>query len=130
VDYKTASKTLAILLFLGVLVAVVDSFNNPVAIVGLNSFDYSSAVFFVPGSSTGSTLTSTSIAKIVSRAKGITSALSTNFTFSVVGTTTVFSKQCSFSLWVRTLALFGFCAPEEVEVAIFLFPPCFQTGKQ
>ena len=48
VDYKTASKTLAILLFLGVVVAVVDSFSNPVAIGGLNSFDYSSAVFFVP----------------------------------------------------------------------------------
>jgi hypothetical protein len=40
-----------------------------------------------------------------------------------VDTTTVCSEDCSFGLRVRTLALFGFGALEEVEVAIFLFPP-------
>jgi hypothetical protein len=128
-DSKTASKTLAILLFLGVIVAVVDSRGNPVTIGGLSSFGYSSVIFFIPGSSTGSTLASTGMARVISVAKGTTSALSITFTFSIVGTATVFSKECSFSLWVSTLAFFGFGALEEVEVAIFLFPPCFQAGK-
>jgi hypothetical protein len=32
---------------------------------------------------------------------------------------TMATEDCSFGLQVRTLALFGFGAPEEVEVAIF-----------
>jgi hypothetical protein len=34
-----------------------------------------------------------------------------------------------FDLRVKTLALFGFGALEEVEATTFLFPPCLQTGK-
>jgi hypothetical protein len=56
VDCKIASRTLAILLFLGVVVAVVDSFGNSVTIGGLSSFGCSSVVLFVPGSSTRSRL--------------------------------------------------------------------------
>jgi hypothetical protein len=43
VDFKTASKTLAILLFLGVIVAAVVSFSNPVVVGGLSNFECSYA---------------------------------------------------------------------------------------
>jgi hypothetical protein len=79
-DSKTTSKTLAILLFLGVVVAVVDSFGNPATVGGLSSFGYSSIVSFGPGSFTGSALASTGMAGTVSVAKGTTSTLSINFT--------------------------------------------------
>jgi hypothetical protein len=64
--------------------------NNPATVGGLNSFGCSSNVFFGPGSFTGSALTSAGMAGTVSIAKGIDSTLSTSFTFSVVGATTVF----------------------------------------
>jgi hypothetical protein len=123
VDSKTTSKTL-------VVVAVAGSFNNSIIVGRLSSFGYTSAVFFGPGSFTGSTLALTGIAGTVSVAKGTASAFSINFTFSVTGTSAVFSMKCSFGLWVRTLALFVFYAPKEVEVAIFHLNPCFQAGKQ
>jgi hypothetical protein len=85
-DYKTTSKTLAILLFLGVIVAVVDSFDNSVIAGGLNNFGCS-AIFFVSDSFTGSALASTGIAGTVSVAKGAASALSINLTSSVIGVT-------------------------------------------
>jgi hypothetical protein len=129
-DSKTSSKTLAILLFLEVMVVVVDSFGNSSTVAGLSSFGCPSAVFFGPDSFTRLALTSAGKAGTVSITKGITSALSTSFTFSVIGAIDVFSKECSFVLRVRTLAFFGFCEPEEVEAAIFLFNPSFQAGKQ
>ena len=52
-DSKTASKTLAILLFLGVVVAVGDSFGNAVTVGQLSTFGCSAA-FSDSGSLTGS----------------------------------------------------------------------------
>jgi hypothetical protein len=66
-----ASKTLVILLFLGVVVAVVVSFGNPIMVGGLNSFGWSSAVeLFVSISSIGPILASTVTTGIVSGARG------------------------------------------------------------
>jgi hypothetical protein len=96
-DSKIASKTLAILLFLGVVVVVVDSFVNPATIGGLSSFGCFLAVFFGLGSFIGSALASAGVTGTVPIAKGITSALSTSCIFSVVGTTTVFSRECALA---------------------------------
>jgi hypothetical protein len=97
----------------------------------LNSFGCSFALENLASvSSTGSTLVSTVIAGIVSEVKGIASAYSTISIFSVSSIAIVFSKECGFGLRVKTLALFGLGATEEDEVAIFIFDPCFQAGKQ
>jgi hypothetical protein len=111
---------LAILLFLGVAVIVVDNFDNPVIAGGHNTFGCS-AVFSDSGSFTGFTLASVDMAGADSVHEGTTSALSISF-----GTLIV---PLGFGLCVRTLALFGFDAPEDVEVATFLFPPCLRVGK-
>jgi hypothetical protein len=115
------SKTIAILLFLGVAVAVVDSIDIPVIAGGLITFGYS-VVFSDSGSFTGFTLASVDMAGADSIPEGAASALSVSFDTSVL--------PIGLSLRVRTLALFGFGAPEEVEVASFLFPPCLRTRKQ
>jgi hypothetical protein len=76
VDFKTASKTLVILLFLGVIVVVeaVVSFGNSVMDGGLSSLQCSSACEpFILVSSAGPTLASTVAAGIASEAKGIAS---------------------------------------------------------
>jgi hypothetical protein len=67
-DSKTASKTLSILLFLGVAIVLVDSFDNLVTAVWLITFGCS-AVFFYSGSFTGSALALTDMAGAVSVAK-------------------------------------------------------------
>jgi hypothetical protein len=60
-DFKMASKTLAILLFLGVVVAAVVSFSNPLKVGGLYRFGCASAVeLFDSVPSFGSTLASES----------------------------------------------------------------------
>jgi hypothetical protein len=115
-DFKTASKTLAILIFLRVPVVVVDSYSSPVTTRWLSTFE-SSTVFFVSDSFTGFALASAGMEGADSGPKGIASALSISF-----GTTVI---PISFGLRVRTLTLFGFGALEEVEGAIFLFPPFF-----
>jgi hypothetical protein len=119
IDSKTTSRMLAILLFLGVVVVVVDNFGSSATNGGLNSFGCSSVVFSAFGSFTASALVSAGMART-------TSAFSINFTSSNVGTTAVCSEDCTFGLQVRTLALFGFGAPEEVDVANFRFPPSFE----
>jgi hypothetical protein len=73
-DSKIASKTLPILLFLGVAIVVVDSFGSPATSEVLNTFGCY-AVFFVPGSSTGFTLASVGMAGADSVATEIASAL-------------------------------------------------------
>jgi hypothetical protein len=131
VDFKTASKTLAILLFLWVIVAAVVSFGNPVVVGRLSSFKCSSAYeLFVSDSSAGPTLASTVTAGIVSDTEGITSVCSTISILFVSSIVAVLSKEWGFSLCAKTLALFGLGAVEEDKVAIFLFDPCFRTGKQ
>jgi hypothetical protein len=57
-----------------------------------------------------------------SRLEGTALALSMNFDTSTI--------PIGFGLRVRILTLFDFGALEEVEVAIFLLPPCLRTGKQ
>jgi hypothetical protein len=113
---KTASKTLAILLFLGVVVAVADSFGNSVTMGQLSNFGYS-AVFFGPGSSTGPALASIAITEVAFVASRLASALLMSF-----GTSAV---PIGFDLRVKTLALFGFGTVEEVEAAVFIFPLVF-----
>jgi hypothetical protein len=60
-DSKTASKTLAILIFLGVVVVVVDKFVSPVTAVGLSTFGCS-VVFSYSGFFTGFALASAGMA--------------------------------------------------------------------
>jgi hypothetical protein len=120
-DSKTASKTLTILLFLGVAVIVLDGFGSPVTAAGLSTFGCSAA-FPDSGSLAGSALASVDIAGAVSVAKRATSALSIS-----LGTLAV---PMGFGLGVKTLTLFALGTLEDVEAAIFLFPPCLQTGKQ
>jgi hypothetical protein len=120
-DSKTTSKTLAILLFLGVAVVVLDGFDNPVTVGGISTFGCSTA-FSGSSSFIGPVLASIDIAGAVYMAEGATSTLSISF-----GTLAV---PIGFGLHVRTLALFGFDALEEVEVATFLFPPCLRIRKQ
>jgi hypothetical protein len=119
-DSRT-SKMLAILLFLGVAIVEVDSFDSPVTTGGLSTFGCS-VVFSDSGSFTRFTLASVDMAGADSVPEGTTSTLSISFGTSVV--------PIGFGLRVRTLALFGFGAPEEVKVATFLFPPYLRAGKQ
>ena len=102
-DSKTTSKTLAILLFLGVAVVVVDSFDSPVTVGGLSTFGCS-AVFSDFNSFTEFALASVDMAGADSIAEGTTSALSISF-----GTSAV---PIGFGLQVRILTLFGFGALE------------------
>jgi hypothetical protein len=131
-DFIIASRTLAILLpFLGVAVGADANLDNPVMIGGLYSFGCSSVFkLFASVSSTGATEALAVATGIISEIEGVASAYSTTSIFSVAGAAAVFSKECSFGRRVKTLALFGFDAAEEVIVAIFLFAPCFQAGKQ
>jgi hypothetical protein len=117
---KASSKTLAILLFLGVAVVVVNGFDSPVIAGGLSTFGCSTA-FSDSGSFTGSALASIDIAGVVFVAEGAASTLSISF-----GTLVV---PIGFGLCVKTLALFSFDALEEVEAATFLFPPCLRARK-
>jgi hypothetical protein len=110
----------AILLFLGVVVVVVDSFNSLVTAGGLSNFGCS-AIFSDSSSFTGFKLALVDMAGADSVLEGIDLALSISLGTSVV--------PIGFGLRVRTFALFGFGAPEEVEVATFLFPPCLRVGK-
>jgi hypothetical protein len=119
-DSKTASKMLAILLFFGVAVVVLDGFGSPDTAVGLSTLGCS-ATFSDSGSLTGPTLVLIVIAGAISVADGTTSTLSISFDTSAV--------SIGFGLRVKTLALFAFGALEEVEAATFLFPPCLRTGK-
>jgi hypothetical protein len=121
-DSKTASRTLAIILFVGVVVAVADSFGNYVTVGQLSNFGCSSTVSFGPGSSTGPTLALIGITEATSMASGPASTLSISFGTSAVA--------IGFGLRVKTLALFSFGTIEEVEAAVFLFPPYFRIGKQ
>jgi hypothetical protein len=126
VDFKTTSKTLAILLFLGVIVVAVVNFGNLVVVGGLSSFGCSYAFeLFASVSSTGSTLASTAIAGIISEAKGMASACSAISIFSVSSTTAILPKERGFCLRVKTLALFDLGAAEEDEVAIFFLTLVF-----
>jgi hypothetical protein len=125
-DSKTASKTLAILLFLGVAVVGLDSFDSPVTAGGLSTFGYSTG-FSDSGSFVGPVLASIDIAGAVSVAEGTPSAFSISFNTSVV--------PIGFGLRVKTLALFGFGVLEEVEATTFLSPLAFgqensNEGKQ
>ena len=119
-DSRTTSKTLAILLFLGVAVVVVDSFDNRVTVGGLSTFGCS-AIFSDSCTFTGFTLPSVDMVGADYVPEGPASALSIS-----IGTTVV---PIGFGLRVRTLAVFGFSAPEKVKVATFLFPPCLWVGK-
>jgi hypothetical protein len=125
-DSKTTSKTLAILLFLGAAVAVLDGLDSPVTAGVLSTFGYSGA-FSDSGSLTKPVLASIDIAGAVSVAEGAPSALSISFSISAI--------PIGFSLRVKTLSLFGFGTLEEVEAATFLFPLAFRQensnqGKQ
>ena len=71
---------------------------------------------------TGPVLASIDTTGVVSVAEVAASALSISFDTSVV--------PIGCGLRVRILTLFDFGALEEVEVAIFLLPPCLRTGKQ
>jgi hypothetical protein len=130
-DFWTASRTLAILLpFLGVVAGADANFDNPVMLGGLYSFGYSIFELFASAFSAGATVASTVTARIIFEAKGVASTYSTIYIFSVADSAAVFSKEYSFGLRVKTLALFGFDATEEDVVAIFLLDPCFRAGKQ
>jgi hypothetical protein len=126
-----ASKTLAILLFLGVVVAAVVRFGNPVVVGGLSRFGCASVVeLFDFVSYFGSTLASSATTGIVSEAKGVASVCSAISTFSVPSTAAVLSKECGLDLRVKTLTLFSLGVVEEDEAGILLFNPCFRAGKQ
>ena len=105
---------------------MLDGFDSPITTGGLSTFRCSAA-FSNSGSLIELALASIGIAGAVSMAKGTASALSISF-----GTSAV---PIGFGLRVKTLALFGFGALEEVEAAIFLFPLAFgrennNMGKQ
>jgi hypothetical protein len=85
---------------------VLDGFGNPVTVGGLSTFGCSTT-FYDSGSLTGPTLASIGIAGAVSVANGVASALSISISTSAV--------PIGFGLRVKTLALFAFCAVEEVE---------------
>jgi hypothetical protein len=117
-DSKIASKTLTILLFLGVHV-VADSFGSAITII-LGCSGTFSATFSDSGSLAGSAMVSTGIAGTISLARGVVSALSINF-----GTSAVSMR---LGLHVKTLIFFDFDTPVDVEAATFLFIPCFWAG--
>jgi hypothetical protein len=121
-DSKKAPKTLAILLFLGVVVVLPNSLGNAVT----STFGCSVA-FFDSGSLTGSALGSIGITEAVSVAKGASSTLSISLGTSVV--------PMGFGLRIKTLTFFAFGALEDVEAATFLSPLAFERennnlGKQ
>jgi hypothetical protein len=105
---------------------VLDGLGSPVTAGGLSIFGCSAA-FSDSYSLTGPVLASIGIAGAASMGKGAASALSISFSTSTV--------LIGFGLRVKTLALFGCGALEDVEVAIFLFPLAFgqensNLGKQ
>jgi hypothetical protein len=113
---KTTSKTLAILLFLGVAVVVLDGFDSPITTGGLSTFRCSAA-FSNSGSLIELALASIGIAGAVSMANGTASVLSISFDTSTV--------PIGFGQRVSTLAVFAFGTLEEVKAATFLFPLAF-----
>jgi hypothetical protein len=105
---------------------VLDGLGNPVTAGGLSTFGCSTA-FSDSDSLTEPVLALTGIANAISVGKEVASALSISF-----GTSAV---PIGLGLRVKTLALFGFGALEEVEATIFLFPLAFgrensNLGKQ
>jgi hypothetical protein len=116
-DFNTTSKTLAILLFLGVAVVILDGFDTTVTSAGLSTFGCSTA-FSNSGSLTGPALALIGIAEAVFVAKGAASAFSISFGTSVI--------PIGFGLRVKTSVLFGFDALEEVKATTFLFPLAFE----
>jgi hypothetical protein len=83
IDSKISSKTLAILLFLGVAVVVLDGFDSPVTAGGLSTFGCS-AVFSDFSSFTGLVLASIDMVGAVSMAEGAASTLLISFGTSIV----------------------------------------------
>jgi hypothetical protein len=112
----TASSTLAILLFLGVVTGILDGFGGSVMHGGLRTFS-GSAAFFSFGYSAGSVLASTGTEPLGSDIEADPSIS--------LGTSAVSMRlgQC-----VKTLTFFNFGALEATEVTVFLFFPCFREG--
>jgi hypothetical protein len=108
VDFRTASRTLAILLpFLGLAAGATANFDNPVVVGGLCSFGRCSIFeFFAYISFTGPTVALAVATSIFSKAEGAASVYSISI-FSKAGVPAVFSRECSFGFRVKTLALFG-----------------------
>jgi hypothetical protein len=115
-DSITASNTLAILLFPGVTVGMLDSFGSSVAHGGLSAFNYS-AIFTSFGSIVGFVLASIGIERPGS-VTGIASSLS-------FGTSAVSMR---LGRHVKTLTFIDLDPLEVAEVAAFLFFPCFRVG--
>jgi hypothetical protein len=59
--------------------------------------------------------------------RGVASAYSTTFIFSLACSAAALSKECNFGRWVKTLAFFGFGTVEEALDEIFLFIPYFRV---
>jgi hypothetical protein len=116
IDSITASSTLAILLFLGVAAWMLDGFSSSVVHGGLNAFNCSAA-FSSFGSLAGFVLASTGIGR-PSSVRGAIPSLS-------FGTLVVSMRlgRC-----VKTLTFVDLDALEVVEIAAFLFFPCFHEG--
>src|SRR5690242_11830513 len=115
-DSIIASRTLAILLFLGVAAGMLDGFGGSVARDELSAFNCS-VVFSSFGSSVGFVLASTGIERHGSMT-GITTSLS-------FGTSTISMR---LGRRVKTLTFFDLDTLEVVEVETFLFFPCFRVG--
>jgi hypothetical protein len=115
-DSITASNTLAILLFLRVIAGILDGFGSSIAHGGLRAFNRSAA-FSSFGSSVGSVLASTGTKWLGSY---IEVDPSISFDTSAV--------SMRLGPRVKTLIFFYFDALEVVEVAAFLFFPCFREG--
>jgi hypothetical protein len=101
VDFKTTSKMLAILLFLGVIVVdvAVVSFGNSVVVGGLSSFECSSAFeLFFFYSSSGQILALAVTVGIVSEANEIASAYSVISILFASGFAVVPFIECSLDL--------------------------------
>jgi hypothetical protein len=115
-DSITASSTLAIPLFLGVVAGMLDGFDSSVVHGGLSAFNRSVA-FSSFGSSTGFVLASTETERLGS-ALGAVPSIS-------FGTLAISMR---LGWCVKTLTFFYFDAPEVAVVAAFLFFPCFREG--
>ena len=115
-DSITASSTLAILLFLGVVAGMLDDFGSFVVLGGLNAFNCSAA-FSSFDSSAGFVLASTDTERLGS---AIAAALSISF-----GTLAISMR---LGRRVKTLTFFDFDVLEVTEVVAFLFFPCFREG--
>jgi hypothetical protein len=120
-DSKTASNTLAILLFLGVAMETLDGFDSSVVIAGISTFGCSAAFSYF-GSSAGSVWVSIGMIGLDYVAEGAVFAPSISLCTSTV--------SMHLGLCVKTFSFFAFDVLEDAEAAIFLFLPCFQTGKQ